>query len=109
MLHGKKIILGITGGIAAYKCPHLVRLLVREGADVKVILTPAATSFVTANTLAVVSRNEVLQDFFDANNNWNDHVKLSAWADAMLVAPLTANTLAKMAVGQCDNLLLATF
>ncbi len=109
MLYQKKIILGITGGIAAYKCAHLVRLLVKEGAEVKVILTPAATQFITPQTLSVLSKNEVLTDFFDSDFNWNNHVHLAEWADLMLIAPLTANSLAKMASGICDSLLLATY
>jgi phosphopantothenoylcysteine decarboxylase/phosphopantothenate--cysteine ligase len=109
MLNQKKILLGITGGIAAYKCGHLVRLLIKEGAEVKVILTKAATDFITPQTLAVLSKNTVLIDFFDANNNWNNHVKLAKWADVFLIAPLTANTLAKMANGLCDSVLLATY
>lgn len=109
MLQHKKILLGITGGIAAYKCAHLVRLLVKQGAEVKVLLTSAATQFVTPQTLSVLSRNEVLVDFFDKDLNWNNHVHLAEWADLLLIAPLTANTLAKMASGQCDNILLATY
>lgn len=109
MLQNKNIVLGITGGIAAYKCPHLVRLLVKHGANVKVILTEAATQFVTPQTLAVVSKNEVISSFFDKNNNWNNHVALAEWADLILIAPLTANSLAKMATGICDNVLLATY
>jgi phosphopantothenoylcysteine decarboxylase/phosphopantothenate--cysteine ligase len=109
MLQHKKIILGITGGIAAYKCAHLVRLLVKEGATVRVVMTPAAARFVTPETLSVLSRNQVLTDFFDKDFNWNNHVHLAEWADLMLIAPLTANTLAKMASGACDNLLLATY
>lgn len=109
MLYQKKIILGITGGIAAYKCAHLVRLLVKEGAEVKVILTPAAAQFITPQTLSVLSKNEVLTDFFDSDFNWNNHVHLAEWADLMLIAPLTANSLAKMASGICDSLLLATY
>jgi phosphopantothenoylcysteine decarboxylase/phosphopantothenate--cysteine ligase len=109
MLYNKKIILGITGGIAAYKCAHLVRLLVKHGAQVKVILTPAATEFITPQTLSVLSKNEVIVDFFDTNFNWNNHVHLAEWADIFLIAPLTANTLAKMANGLCDNVLLATY
>jgi len=108
-LHNKKIILGITGGIAAYKCAHLVRLLIKDGAEVKVILTQSATNFITPQTLSVLSRNEVVLDFFDSDFNWNNHVHLAEWADIMLVAPLTANTLAKMAHGVCDNMLLATY
>ncbi|MEO6302740.1 MAG: bifunctional phosphopantothenoylcysteine decarboxylase/phosphopantothenate--cysteine ligase CoaBC [Bacteroidia bacterium] len=109
MLHNKKIILGITGGIAAYKCAHLVRLLVKQGAEVKVILTPSAVEFITPQTLSVLSKNEVVIDFFDANFNWNNHVKLAEWADLLLIAPLTANTFAKIATGLCDNVLIATY
>jgi phosphopantothenoylcysteine decarboxylase/phosphopantothenate--cysteine ligase len=109
MLQYKKILIGISGGIAAYKCAQLVRLFIKEGAEVKVILTPAASQFITTQTLSVLSKNEVITDFFDNNHNWNNHVKLAEWADLMLIAPLTANTLAKMANGQCDNVLLATY
>ncbi len=109
MLTGRKIVLGITGGIAAYKCAHLVRLLVKEGCEVKVVMTEAASAFITRQTLAVLSKNEVVSDFFDADHNWNNHVHLAEWADVLLVAPLTANTLAKMASGLCDNILLATY
>ena len=109
MLNNKKILLGITGGIAAYKCAHLVRLFIKEGAEVKVILTKAACEFITPQTLSVLSKNTVITDFFDANNNWNNHVKLAEWADVFLIAPLTANTLAKMATGLCDSVLLATY
>ncbi|MCE3227749.1 MAG: phosphopantothenoylcysteine decarboxylase [Bacteroidetes bacterium] len=109
MLFQKKIILGVTGGIAAYKCAHLVRLLIKEGAEVKVVMTKSASEFVTPQTLSVLSKNEVVIDFFDSNNNWNNHVHLAEWADILLVAPLTANTLAKMANGICDNVLLATY
>ncbi len=109
MLHNKNILLGVTGGIAAYKIPILVRAFIKEGANVKVVLTKDATRFVTAETLGVLSKNEVVTDFFDANQNWNNHVKLAEWADFMVVAPLTANTLAKMASGLCDNVLMATY
>ena len=109
MLNQKKILLGITGGIAAYKCAHLVRLLIKQNAQVKVILTKAACEFITPQTLSVLSKNEVVIDFFDNNNNWNNHVKLAEWADVFLIAPLTANTLAKMANGLCDNVLLASY
>jgi phosphopantothenoylcysteine decarboxylase/phosphopantothenate--cysteine ligase len=108
-LKNKHILLGITGGIAAYKCATLVRLLVKEGAIVKVIMTKAAEEFVTAKTLSVLSKHEVVTGFFDANNNWNNHVALAEWADAMIVAPLTANTLAKFAGGHCDNIVTACY
>ncbi|MEA4982654.1 MAG: bifunctional phosphopantothenoylcysteine decarboxylase/phosphopantothenate--cysteine ligase CoaBC [Paludibacter sp.] len=110
MLKGKKIILGITGGIAAYKSAQLVRSLVQKGVEVKVIMTPLAKEFITPLTMATLSKNPVLVDFFDpTNGNWNSHVNLGLWADAMLVAPATANTLAKMANGIADNLLLTTY
>lgn len=109
MLQGKKILLGVTGGIAAYKCATLVRLLVKQGAEVKVIMTHEARHFVTAETLSVLSKNKVETDFFAEDKTWNNHVHLGLWADALVIAPCTANTLAKMAHGLCDNLLLATY
>lgn len=109
MLQNKNILIGITGGIAAYKIPLLVRLLIKEHARVKVILTKDAAQFVTPQTLSVLSKNEVIVDFFDEKSNWNNHVQYAEWADLMLIAPLTANTLAKMATGVCDNLLMATY
>ncbi len=109
MFNNKKIVLGISGGIAAYKCASLIRLLVKEGAEVKVVMTKSACEFVTPQTLSVLSKNEVLIDFFDANNNWHNHVALAEWADFMLIAPLTANTLAKMAAGLNDNILLSVY
>lgn len=108
MLNGKKILLGITGSIAAYKSIYLVRLLVKEGADVKVIMTPAAKDFVSSLTLSTLSKNPVLVDLFD-EHSWSNHVMLGRWADVMVIAPLSCNTLAKMANGYCDNLLLATY
>jgi phosphopantothenoylcysteine decarboxylase/phosphopantothenate--cysteine ligase len=108
-LKNKHILLGITGGIAAYKCAQLVRLFVKEGALVKVVMTKAAEDFVTARTLSVLSKEEVLTDFFDSNNNWNNHVALAEWADAMVIAPLTANSLAKFATGLCDNIVTACY
>lgn len=109
MLTNRNILIGVTAGIAAYKIPMLVRLLVKEGANVKVILTKDATQFVTPQTLSVLSKNEVICDFFDADQNWHNHVKLAEWADLMVIAPATANTMAKMASGICDNVLLATY
>ena len=109
MLQNKNILLGITGGIAAYKCAHLVRLLIKGGATVKVVMTKSATQFVTPQTLSVLSRNEVKTDFFDTNNNWNNHVQLAEWADIMVIAPLTANSLAKLATGLCDNIVTACY
>ena len=108
MLKGKKIVLGITGSIAAYKSIYLVRLLIKAGADVKVIITPAAKDFVSSLTLSTLSRNKVLVDLFD-EQSWANHVMLGRWADVMVIAPLSCNTMAKMANGQCDNLLLATY
>src|SRR3977135_3602622 len=108
MLQGKKILLGITGSIAAFKSIYLVRLLVKSGAEVKVILTPSAHDFVTLLTLSTLSKNPVLVDLFD-ELSWANHVMLGRWADIMVIAPLSCNTLAKMATGQCDNLLLATY
>lgn len=108
-MQGKKILLGISGGIAAYKCPFLVRLLVKEGADVKVVMTKQACDFITPQTLSVLSKNEVKTDFFDPTLRWNNHVELAEWADLMIIAPLTANSLSKMIHGQCDNLLMAVY
>ena len=108
MLKGKKILLGITGSIAAYKSIYLVRLLVKAGAEVKVIMTPSAKDFVSPLTLSTLSRNPVLTDLFD-EQSWANHVMLGRWADLMVIAPLSCNTLAKMANGQCDNLLLAVY
>lgn len=103
------IVLGITAGIAAYKTPQLVRLLTKNGHNVKVILTENAKEFVTPLTLSTVSKNPVLTNFSSPEGNWHSHVELALWADAMLIAPATANTIAKMAHGVCDNLLLATY
>ena len=108
MLKGKKILVGITGSIAAYKSILLVRQLVKAGAEVKVIMTPASKDFVPSLTLATLSRNPVLTDLFDGDA-WSNHVMLGRWADIMVIAPLSCNTLAKMANGQCDNLLLAVY
>ncbi|MDD3720929.1 MAG: bifunctional phosphopantothenoylcysteine decarboxylase/phosphopantothenate--cysteine ligase CoaBC [Lutibacter sp.] len=113
ILSGKKILLGVTAGIAAYKTAHLVRLFVKLGAQVKVVMTPAAKDFVTPLTLSTLSKNPVYSTFFEKgtteNELWNSHVDLGLWADYMLIAPATANTLSKMANGVCDNLLLATY
>lgn len=109
VLQNKHILLGITGGIASYKCAHLVRLLIKEGAHVKVVMTKSAEDFITPKTLSVLSKNEVVIDFFDSSNNWNNHVSLAEWADVFIIAPLTANTLAKFANGLCDNLLTACY
>jgi phosphopantothenoylcysteine decarboxylase / phosphopantothenate---cysteine ligase len=110
MLRGKKIILGVTGSIAAYKSAVLTRLLVKSGAEVKVIMTASAHDFITPLTLSTLSKNPVLTQFVkDESGQWNNHVDLGLWADAMLIAPASANTIAKMAHGQCDNLLLAVY
>lgn len=108
MLTGKKILIGITGSIAAYKIPLIVRQVIKAGAEVKVIMTPASTDFVSKLTLSTLSKNSVLVDLFD-EQSWANHVELGRWADLMLIAPLSCNTLAKMATGQCDNLLLAVY
>jgi phosphopantothenoylcysteine decarboxylase/phosphopantothenate--cysteine ligase len=108
MLQGKKILIGITGSIAAYKIPMLVRLLIKEGAEVKIIMTTAAADFVSPLTLSTLSRSPVLTELFD-EVAWANHVQLGRWADIMLLAPLSCNTLSKMAHGGCDNLLLATY
>ena len=112
VLSGKKILLGITAGIAAYKTASLVRLLIKLDADVKVIMTPASKDFITPLTLSTLSKNPVNSTFYDKedeNEVWNNHVDLGLWADYFLIAPATANTLSKMANGDCDNLLLATY
>jgi len=110
MLHGKKILLGITGSIAAYKTAVLVRLLVKSGAEVRVIMTASAHDFITPLTLSTLSKNPVLTDFVkDKSGQWNNHIELGLWADVVLIAPGSANTIAKMANGICDNLLLATY
>tara|TARA_R110001583_G_scaffold16307_5_gene66997 strand:+ start:2046 stop:3257 length:1212 start_codon:yes stop_codon:yes gene_type:complete len=112
ILSGKNILLGVTAGIAAYKTAHLVRLFIKAGAHVKVVMTPASKDFVTPLTLSTLSQNPVYSTFFDKdedNEEWNSHVELGLWADYMVVAPATANTLSKMANGVCDNLLLATY
>jgi phosphopantothenoylcysteine decarboxylase / phosphopantothenate---cysteine ligase len=108
MLKGKKILVGITGSIAAYKAIYLVRLLVKGGAEVRVVMTPSAKDFVSTLTLSTLSKNPVLVDLFD-EQSWANHVMLGRWADIMVIAPLSCNTLAKMAHGLCDNLLLAVY
>ena len=112
ILSGKKILLGITAGIAAYKTASLVRLFIKAGAEVKVIMTPAAKDFITPLTLSTLSKNPVISSFTeeaDENAVWNNHVELGLWADLFLVAPVTANTLSKMAAGTSDNFLIATY
>jgi len=108
-MKGKKIILGITGSIAAYKSAALVRLLLKAGAEVKVIMTSGAAQFITPLTLSVLSKNEVITDLTNDASSWNNHVELGLWADAFLIAPASANSLAKMANGLCDNMLTAVY
>ena len=116
VLSGKKILLGISGGIAAYKTAALVRLFIKAGAHVQVVMTPASKDFVTPLTLSTLSKNPVYSSFFNEGDGdtssdalWNNHVELGLWADLMVIAPATANTLSKMANGNCDNLLIATY
>ncbi|GIS04654.1 MAG: hypothetical protein CM15mP107_2740 [Bacteroidota bacterium] len=111
MLSGKNILIGITGGIAAYKTAHLVREFIKEGANVICIQTPSSKKFITPLTLSTLSKNEVYSEFTsdEENPRWNDHVKLALWADFFLIAPATANSLSKMCQGVCDNLLIATY
>ncbi len=110
MLEDKKIILGVCGSIAAYKSASLVRLLIKAGAEVKVVMTPGSANFITPLTLATLSKNPVLIDYFiPETGEWNNHVELGLWADAIIIAPATANTLAKMSTGLCDNLLTAVY
>ena len=112
LLSGKKVLLGISAGIAAYKTPILVRELIKKGAKVRVVMTPSAKDFVTPLTLSTVSKNPVLSSFIATDQDnplWNDHVALGLWADLLLVAPATANTISNMAHSVCNNLLLATY
>jgi phosphopantothenoylcysteine decarboxylase/phosphopantothenate--cysteine ligase len=112
ILNGKNILLGISGGIAAYKSPFLVRLLIKNGANVQVLMSPSSKDFVTPLTLSTLSKRPVLSDFFNKDNQnelWNNHVDLALWADYFIIAPATANTLSKMASARADNLLIATY
>jgi phosphopantothenoylcysteine decarboxylase/phosphopantothenate--cysteine ligase len=112
VLSGKKILLGISGGIAAYKTATLVRLFIKAGAHVQVIMTPASKDFITPLTLSTLSKNPVHSSFYnenEENETWNNHVEFGLWADLIIIAPATANTLSKMANGNCDNLLIATY
>lgn len=112
ILSGKNILLGVTAGIAAYKTTYLVRLFIKAGAQVRVVMTPASKDFVTPLSLSTLSKNPVVSTFYDTedeNELWNNHVELGLWADFMVIAPATANTLSKMANGTCDNILLATY
>ncbi len=111
ILSGKNILLGITAGIAAYKSASLVRLFIKEGANVKVVMTPASKDFITPLTLSTLSKNPVYSSFVNEDEEdpvWNNHVELGLWADLIIIAPATANTMSKMANGVCDNLLLAS-
>lgn len=112
VLNGKKIVLGVSGGIAAYKTASLVRLFIKAGANIQVIMTPASKDFVTPLTLSTLSKNPVHSTFYNEDDNnavWNNHVELGLWADLIVIAPATANTLSKMANGTVDNLLIATY
>ena len=112
VLSGKNIILGVTAGIAAYKSAFLIRLLIKKGAKVKVVMTPASKEFVTPLTLSTLSKNEVFSSFTsddDDNVQWNNHVDIAEWGDLFIIAPATANTMSKMVSGTCDNLLLAVY
>ncbi len=110
MLNGKKILLGVTGGIAAYKAAYLIRLFIKAKAEVRVIMTPSAGEFISALTLSTLSKNPVFSEFINENKGeWNNHVELGLWADIFIIAPATANTIAKMANGISDNILLATY
>lgn len=110
MLKGKHILVGVTGGIAAYKTASLIRLLVKEGAEIMVVMTDHAREFITPLTLSTLSKNPVLTEFYNPENgDWNSHVDLGLWADLYIIAPATANTISKMAAGIADNLLLTTY
>ena len=110
MLKGKHIILGITGSIAAYKAAYIIRALVKKGAEVQVVITPAGKEFITPLTLSTLSSHPVISEFFsNRDGTWNSHVDLGLWADAMLVAPATASTIGKMANGIADNMLVTTY
>ena len=112
VLSGKKVLLGISGGIAAYKTANLVRLFIKAGAHIQVIMTPASKDFITPLTLSTLSKNPVHSTFYDENDEnaqWNNHVELGLWADLIVIAPATANTMSKMVNGNCDNLLIATY
>ena len=112
ILNGKKVLLGISGGIAAYKSANLVRLFIKSGAEVQVIMTPSSKSFITPLTLSTLSKNEVYSEFFDEekeNKMWNNHVEMAMWADYFIIAPATSNTISKMASARANNLLIATY
>jgi len=110
MLQDKNIVLGVCGSIAAYKAATLIRLLVKSGANVQIVMTPDATNFITPLTLSTLSKKPVLVDYFiPETGEWNNHVELGLWADLVIIAPASANTMAKMAGGLCDNLLMAVY
>lgn len=110
MLKGKKIVLGITGSIAAYKSCLIIRQLIKQGAEVQVVITPAGKEFITPLTLSTLTGKPVVSEFFDRRDgSWNSHVNLGLWADAMLIAPATAATIGKMANGIADNMLITTY
>ena len=110
MLKGKHIIIGITGGIAAYKSAELCRLLIKEGCEIRVLMSPLAKEFISPLTMATLAKHAIMVDFYNPENgDWNSHVSLSVWADAYIIAPATANTIGKMANGIADNLLLTTY
>ena len=112
VLSDKKVLIGISGGIAAYKIPILVRLLIKLKSSVRIVMTPNSKNFVSPLTLSTLSRNEVLSSFTKEekdNPTWNNHVELAKWSDLMIIAPATSNTISSMANAKCDNLLLATF
>ena len=108
-IQGKKILICVTGGIAAYKINYLIRDLVKKGAEIQVLMTPSAENFVSKLTLSTLSKKPVFSDFYSENGTWNNHVEFALWADLILIAPCTANTLAKMVHGICDNLVIATY
>ncbi|WP_332023466.1 bifunctional phosphopantothenoylcysteine decarboxylase/phosphopantothenate--cysteine ligase CoaBC [Kaistella sp.] len=108
-IQGKKILICVTGGIAAYKINYLIRDLVKKGAELQVLMTPSAENFVSKLTLSTLSKKPVFSDFYSENGTWNNHVEFALWADLILIAPCTANTLAKMVHGICDNLVIATY
>ncbi|MDW8273723.1 MAG: flavoprotein [Chitinophagales bacterium] len=107
-MEGRRILLAVTGSIAAYKIPILVRLFVKAKSEVKILITESASHFVSPSVLATLSKNDVFSDFFEGDT-WNNHVELGLWAEVMLIAPASANTIAKMAAGLCDNMVLATY
>src|SRR5690625_7613453 len=112
MRNNKNVIVVVTGGIAAYKVASLIRLLVKNGAQVKVVMTPDSTNFITPLTLSTLSKNKVYTEFYtdlESDGTWNNHVELALWADVMVIAPATANTISKMVNGACDNFLLAVY